>query len=240
MENDLYPKASLEEAFPGSLMASYYGTNVVFSNGDVWKRHRFITNPAFKSMPMQLFDEITVKLLKVVEKVDNEPTHRARKKAANMNNLFNGLIEKKRKSMETDELNEEMRHNLAIFMLAGHETTATVLTTVLYVLATHKDIQSKVREELLCVLGDNLIPTTEQQRELKYMNMVLHENLRLYPPVHQLPRRENSEIINFRNHTFLSKISIIVNIYGIHHSPKYWKNPEEFIPERFENEHDEK
>ncbi|CAI2198612.1 17767_t:CDS:2, partial [Funneliformis geosporum] len=76
--------------------------------------------------------------------------------------------------------------------------------------------------------------------ELKYMNMVLNENLRFYPPVHQLPQRENTEIIKFRNHTFVPKTPISINVYGIHHSAKYWKNPEEFIPERFENEHDEK
>ncbi|CAG8697785.1 5610_t:CDS:10, partial [Funneliformis mosseae] len=258
---DLFPKPSIEELFPGSLLASYYGTNVVFSNGDVWKRHRYIINPAFKSLPMHVFDETALKLLKVIEKVDNGPIevkdlmHRltldvlgraafgfdfnnledptnvyattykevteecdkpiyfilpflenipyfyrteARKKVAKINDLFNGLIETKRKSMETDELgkkidnnsadmlerminaandpkypmsNEEMRSNLAIFMLAGHDTTANALATVLYVLATHKDVQSKVRDEILRVLDDNLTPTIEQQRELKYMNM---------------------------------------------------------------------
>ncbi|CAG8714703.1 8241_t:CDS:2, partial [Funneliformis caledonium] len=76
--------------------------------------------------------------------------------------------------------------------------------------------------------------------ELKYMTMVINENLRLYPPVHQLPRRENAEIIKFRNHVFLPKTPIFINIYGIHHSPGNWKDPEEFIPERFENEHEKR
>ena len=58
--------------------------------------------------------------------------------------------------------------------------------------------------------------------------------------VHRLPLRKNSETIKFRNHVFLPKTPIAINIYGIHHSPKYWKDPEEFIPERFENENDEK
>jgi hypothetical protein len=46
-----------------------------------------------------------------------------------------------------------------------------------------KDEQKKVRDEILRVLGDDLMPNMEQQRELKYMNMVINENLRLYPPV---------------------------------------------------------
>jgi hypothetical protein len=46
-----------------------------------------------------------------------------------------------------------------------------------------KDAQKKVRDEILRVLGDDLIPSKEQQKELKYMDMVINENLRLYPPV---------------------------------------------------------
>ncbi|CAG8658939.1 13312_t:CDS:2 [Funneliformis mosseae] len=103
-------------------------------------------------------------------------------------------------------------------MLAGHDTSNH-----------RKDVQIKVREEILRVLGDTLTPTIDQQRELKYLNMV-----------HQLPKRENSETIKFRNHVFLPKKPILINIYEIHHSPKYWEDPEEFIAERFENENDEK
>ena len=44
-------------------------------------------------------------------------------------------------------------------------------------------MQKKVRDEILRVLGDDLIPSMEQQKELKYMGMVINENLRLYPPV---------------------------------------------------------
>ena len=48
---------------------------------------------------------------------------------------------------------------------------------------SYKDAQKKVRDEIFRVLGDGLIPSLEQQKELKYMNMVINENLRLYPPV---------------------------------------------------------
>jgi cytochrome P450 len=47
----------------------------------------------------------------------------------------------------------------------------------------YKDVQKKVRDEILHVLGDDLTPNMEQQKGLKYMNMVIKENLRLYPPV---------------------------------------------------------
>jgi cytochrome P450 len=48
---------------------------------------------------------------------------------------------------------------------------------------SNKDVQQKVRDEIFRVLGDDLTPNMEQHKELKYMNMVINENLRLYPPV---------------------------------------------------------
>ncbi|CAB4414962.1 unnamed protein product [Rhizophagus irregularis] len=323
-KTDLYPKALLKESFPKSLLTQYYGVNLVFSNGDEWKRHRRIANPSFRNLPVHVFVESATKLLNIVEKIDNEPIevnnlmHRltldvlgkaafgfdfnnledpnnvyvttynevmaelskplyfvfpfldnlprseATKKIAKLNNLYDEIVESKRKSMKMDELekkinnnsadllermiyackdpenptltNEELRHDLAIFMLAGHDTTANALATILYLLAVHKDAQKKVRDELLRVLGDDLTPSAEQQKELKYMNMVINENLRLYPPVAQLPRRFSAQDIKFRNHVIPAKTPIILSIYGIHHSSRNWKDPEIFIPERFEDE----
>ncbi|CAI2195167.1 3738_t:CDS:2, partial [Funneliformis geosporum] len=196
-------------------------------------------------------DKPIYNLMPFIEKLPYFNRIEALKKAAKINELYNGIIEEKRKSMETEELdkkinnntadfldcmmytsgdpknpmsNEEMRNNLAaMFMLVGHDTRC---------------VQRKVRDEMLRVLGDDLTPIIDYHSisgELKYLYMVMDENLRFYPPVHQLPRRENSEIIKFRNHVFWPKTPILINIYGIHHSPKYWKDPEEFIPERFED-----
>ncbi|GET03485.1 cytochrome P450 [Rhizophagus clarus] len=51
----------------------YYGENLLLSNGDVWKRHRRIANPSFRNLPVHIFVESVMKLLNVMEKVDNEP-----------------------------------------------------------------------------------------------------------------------------------------------------------------------
>jgi len=131
---------------------------------------------------------------------------------------------------------EELRYNIAMYMLAGHDTTANALATTLYLLAIHKDVQQKVRDEIERVLGDNLMPTMEQQKELKYMNMVINENLRLYTPIPRLPNRCAVQDIKFRNHVIPAKTPLALFIYGVHHSSNNWENPEKFIPERFEKE----
>ena len=58
-----------------------------------------------------------------------------------------------------------------------------IINYLIYLFLLCKDVQKKVRDEILHILGDDLTPNMEQQKELKYMNMVIKENLRLYPPV---------------------------------------------------------
>ncbi|RIB24218.1 cytochrome P450 [Gigaspora rosea] len=301
LRNDIFPKLMLDEILPNSAAERHFGVNVVHSNGDVWKRHRRVCNPAFKTLPTHLFVEKALKLMDIFEKVDNKPievrdfmqrltldilgkvafnfdfnnledpknpyvtaynevqdvfrnplisilqidripiiNQLVFRKIDKLNNLFEDIIKENRKSLAAGHSNgdllelmlkacedpdnqmlsdTELRCNLAIFMVAGHDTTAVALSSLLYLLAIHKDVQEKAREEVLRVLGDNLTPSSEQHAALKYLNMVIRENLRLYPPVG-------------------AGTPVSLFIYGIQHSPKFWKNPEEFLPERFENEHE--
>ncbi|KAF0459355.1 cytochrome P450 [Gigaspora margarita] len=125
---------------------------------------------------------------------------------------------------------------MAVFMLAGHDTTANALSTLLYLLSTHKNVQENAREEVLRVLGDNLIPSAEQHKSLKYLNMVIYENLRMYPPVSNLILRELTEDLKFKDFVIPAGSLLELFVYGIQHSSKLWDKPEEFLPERFEKE----
>ncbi|CAB4388478.1 unnamed protein product [Rhizophagus irregularis] len=73
-----------------------------------------------------------------------------------------------------------------IFVIPLMKLAANALTTILYLLAVHKDVQ---KNEILRVLGDNLMLSVERQKELKYINMVINENLRLYPPNWEDPEK---------------------------------------------------
>ncbi|KAF0452891.1 cytochrome P450 [Gigaspora margarita] len=178
-------------------------------------------------------------------------------KVKKLQKLFDDFIKNKHKSMAArnsngdllelmikacdDPNNEafndiELRYNLAIFMVAGHDTTANALATIFYLLAVHKNVQQKAREEILSVLGSDLTPSTEQHKALKYLNMIINENLRLYPPAPFLPFRKLAEDLKYKNHVIPAGTGISLFIYAMQRSPKLWENPEEFIPERFENE----
>ncbi|CAO3614068.1 unnamed protein product [Mucor hiemalis] len=133
--------------------------------------------------------------------------------------------------------NQELRHNIALFFLAGHDTTAHTLTFCLYNLAINKHVQKKARKEILHILGDeptDIVPTLEELKQMSYLDLVLKENLRRSGPVDRLMTRETIEDIELAG-TFIAKgTHITVDVASLHMSPKNWKNPEQFIPERFE------
>ncbi|KAJ7481351.1 cytochrome P450 [Mycena galericulata] len=76
-----------------------------------------------------------------------------------------------------------LRDEILNIIVAGRDTTATLLTFTVYMLAEHPDVLAKLRNEILQVVGAARRPTHTDFRELKYLRAVLNETLRLYPPV---------------------------------------------------------
>jgi cytochrome P450 len=132
---------------------------------------------------------------------------------------------------------EELLGNVKSLFLAGHETTATALTMITHMLAQHPEIQDKVRVEVFRVLGakpgDSIVPSDDKQKELVYLNAVIKEAERMYPPTAQLIDRRLPKDMTLPDGTFLPKGSFAtVNIWRINRDPKIWKDPDTFNPER--------
>nr|XP_022328532.1 cytochrome P450 3A24-like [Crassostrea virginica] len=119
-----------------------------------------------------------------------------------------------------------------LFFLAGYETTASTLNFVSYNLAVHQEIQDKVMQEIQDQIGENE-PTYEDLNKLQYMEQVILESLRMYPPLTRLSR-EIEETVTIRGYTFPKGYSVAIPVYGLHHDPEYWPDPEHFDPDRFE------
>ncbi|CEP12638.1 hypothetical protein [Parasitella parasitica] len=131
----------------------------------------------------------------------------------------------------------ELRHNIALFFLAGHDTTAHTLAFCLYNLAKNKHVQAKARAEVLDILGDepkDVDPTMEDLKRMDYLNMVIKENLRRCGPVDKLLSRDTAEDIDLNGTLIPKGQKISIDFNSIHMNPKLWHNPEEFVPERFE------
>ena len=125
----------------------------------------------------------------------------------------------------------DVRDQVLVFLLGGHETTGAALGFTLQLLAHHQDAQHRVRAEVRAVLGDRA-PTAEDLERLRYTTQVIDESLRLYPPGHILVRSavEDSRLLG---HPVPKGRIVVISIWGIHHNPTVWPDPYRFDPDRF-------
>ncbi|MBV9420541.1 MAG: cytochrome P450, partial [Alphaproteobacteria bacterium] len=131
--------------------------------------------------------------------------------------------------------NDEVRDEVVIIFLAGHDTTALALTYTWYLLSQHPDVEAKLHEELQRVLGGRA-PVHDDLVHLPYTKMVLEESMRLYPPAPGLSNRavlEDDEVCGMKIPKG-AQISVIP--WVVHRHRKLWDKPERFDPERFSPE----
>jgi cytochrome P450 len=129
---------------------------------------------------------------------------------------------------------DQVRSEVLNFLLAGYETTATVLTWTWYLLGSHEAVRRRVREEVKAVIGDRP-PRASDAPQLVLTRAVIQESMRLYPPIWAIPRQvmAEDEIGGFR----IPKGSTVVLCpYITHRHPAFWDSPESFDPDRFTGE----
>ncbi|CAF1403825.1 unnamed protein product [Adineta ricciae] len=130
--------------------------------------------------------------------------------------------------------NNEILGQAAVFLVAGYETTSVLMSFFFYVMATHPQIQEKVYDEIQQVIPNNEV-TYEKLSELHYLDMVISETLRMYPPFTRFERVASTDY-QLGDYRIPKGIVISVPVYPIHHDPQVWPEPEKFIPERFSTE----
>jgi cytochrome P450 len=123
---------------------------------------------------------------------------------------------------------EELSNELLVFLAAGHDTTATVLTAALWLLGRHPEIQEAVADEASGVPE----PTMRDLPRLPLTARVLQEAMRLYPPAAALVRlaTDDTAICGYR---LPEGTQVIVSIWAIHRDPRLWHEPHRFDPDRF-------
>ena len=135
-------------------------------------------------------------------------------------------------SLTADDIQEEVD----TFMFAGHDTSSITLMWGIYLLGRNPEKQQKLHDELDAVFGGDrdCDVTVEHLKELPYLDMVVKEVLRLYPPGSFIGR-ELVEDLEIDGWTVPAGEDINVFIYNIHRHPDIWEDPHEFLPERFES-----
>ncbi|XP_072803570.1 cytochrome P450 4F2-like isoform X1 [Vicugna pacos] len=133
---------------------------------------------------------------------------------------------------------EDIRAEADTFMFEGHDTTASGLSWILYNLAKHPEYQERCRQEVQELLRDREPKEIEWDdlTQLPFLTMCIKESLRLHPPVTVISRCCTQDIVLPDGRVIPKGNICVISIFGIHHNPSVWPDPEVYNPFRFDPE----
>uniref|UniRef100_A0A8D0CCS2 Thromboxane-A synthase n=1 Tax=Salvator merianae TaxID=96440 RepID=A0A8D0CCS2_SALMN len=131
---------------------------------------------------------------------------------------------------------DEIAGQASLFLIAGYETTTSTLSFATYLLAMNPECQEKLLQEIDEFSSKHDVPDYQNVNELAYLDMVIAEVLRMYPPAFRFTREAVRDCTVLKQKIPAGAIMEIA-VGHLHHNPKFWPEPEKFIPERFTAEH---
>ncbi|KAM0932737.1 putative 11-oxo-beta-amyrin 30-oxidase [Dioscorea sansibarensis] len=201
----------------------------------------YIPGYQFLPTPMNRKRSRVDKEMKKILKDMIEKREKAMRKGESSKNDLLGILlesnmkecaEEQGKSINRGMTTEDVIQECKLFYLAGQETTSVLLTWTMILLGMYPNWQAKAREEVLHVFGKNT-PDMDGLSRLKIMTMIMHEVLRLYPPVPFLSRR-TYKTMEVGGISYPPEVILALPILLIHSDPDLWgEDAKEFKPERF-------
>lgn len=190
----------------------------------------------------------TTTIVDLPESVPTAYNRRIRRARATLREFIGGIVARRRSEGLQDDLlsmlmsarnaetgqtlsDDELYDEVVITVFAGHETTASLLTWVWYLLAGHPGEEAALHAELAEVLGGR-VPSFTDLNTLPRTRMVLDETLRLYSPV-PIMARDVTEDVAVGGWELKAKDLIVLLPYATHRHPRLWARPLDFHPEHF-------
>lgn len=197
-----------------------------------------------------LFQLVMLPFSTVLEKLPLPVMKRFHKAKATLDDIIYGLIAQRRAdgkdhgdllSMLLNARDEEgdgagltdtqVRDEAITLFLAGHETTANALTWTWYLLSQHPEVEARMHGEIDQVLEGRL-PSFHDFPKLPYVEHVMAEAMRLYPPAWAIGRQARNDF-TLGGYSIPAKSIILMSPYVTHRSADYWPNPTQFDPDRW-------
>jgi cytochrome P450 len=164
---------------------------------------------------------------KILDRVD---FRRKEQRESEKDDLLQMLLDSRYEDSGEPMDDRRLVHEVMILFAAGHETSANALTWILYLLDRHPEEKEKVRAEIQEVLGSRP-PVAADLGKLTYLTALIEEGMRLYPPA-WITDRVALEDDEFEGVSIPKGMVVVPFIYGVHHSPLLYDEPEAFRPER--------
>ncbi|GJQ82003.1 hypothetical protein Trydic_g6882 [Trypoxylus dichotomus] len=191
---------------------------------------RFLKTPFFPKEATQFFWDVA-----------KDSTHYRQKNGIRRNDALQMLIDMLRKDGDKSDSGltfNELAAQVFVFFVAGFETSSTLMSFALFELAVNEDIQNQLRVEINEILRNNNHEITyDSLSQMPFLDMVLNETLRKYPPLPVLTRVCTKDYQVPNSNVILRKgDELFISMKGIHYDPEYYPDPEKFDPLRFSEE----
>jgi cytochrome P450 len=148
-----------------------------------------------------------------------------RSSTTNSDDLLSHLV-------NTPEMDDDLiRDQLLTLFIAGHDTSTAALAWALYLLGAHPSTLHRAQAEVDVVLGKDF-PRAGRLEDLRFLDQVFKETLRLYPPIHVGNRLARAHL-RVKDYDIPVGTRVMCSIYLSHRSERYWDEPGRFLPERF-------
>ncbi|XP_064102546.1 cytochrome P450 3A6-like [Macrobrachium nipponense] len=147
--------------------------------------------------------------------------------------LTNGKHAEQAKTKKPKLTTDEVAANAFLLLLAGYETTSAALAFTSYLLAKNPHVQQRLYEEISEHVENEDDLTYDMVGQLQYLDMVINESLRCYPPAGNVVTREVDKDFEYRGLKFPAKSYVLLPIAYTHYNPDLWDDPMTFDPERF-------
>jgi cytochrome P450 len=190
---------------------------------------RMLLPPLFRHLPIPAMIEFRRAVRQLDETVYGIITRR-RTAEGDSGDLLSMLMQARDEdgSRMTDK---QLRDEVMIFLLAGHETTALALSWTWHLLGQNPEVEGKLHEELDQALGGR-VPGFADLQALRYAERVIKESMRLYPPAWGLARTVIKEF-EIGGYRVPAGANVVMSTWIMHRDPRYFPEPEKFDPDRW-------
>jgi cytochrome P450 len=196
------------------------------------------------------FTEMLPLLVPIINDLPTPGSLRVNRAIARLDEIIQRMIREHRSSSERGDLldmllaardddgsrmsDQQVRDEVMTLLLAGHETTAIALTWTFHLLATHPEVDHKLASQVKQVLAGRA-PELSDLPRLRYVEQVIMESMRLYPPAWAIGRETLHEM-DVGGWKLPKGAQIWMSQYVVHRDARYFSDPDEFRPERWTEE----
>ncbi|GMI67358.1 cytochrome P450, family 71, subfamily A, polypeptide 22 [Hibiscus trionum] len=183
-----------------------------------------------------LSGELDAYLDQIIEEHEASKSNNGGAAAANKKDFVSIIFQLQKDGMlDMDLTQDNIKAILLDMFLAGTDTTASTAEWLMAELLKHPEAMKKLQQEVRDVVGKKSKVETEDIGKMNYLKCVLKETLRLHPVAPLLLPRQTSASVELGGYDVPSNTTVLINAWAIQRDPEWWENPEEFMPERFEN-----